>query len=87
MRGERERENLRERTKAGVAGHKRRETGRLFCAINWRKVDEFRAKSLLWSAISRVMGIPYNTRLVAKKRCGGDTQDALENGWLKARGR
>ena len=80
MRGERERENLRERTKAGVAGHKRRETGRPFCAINWRWVDEFRAKGLLWSAISRVMGIPYNTLLAAKKPRGGDSHEALETG-------
>jgi hypothetical protein len=36
--------------------------------INWRKVDEYRVKGLSWSAVSRVMDIPYNTLLAAKAR-------------------
>ncbi|HXY87298.1 MAG TPA: hypothetical protein VEG44_02560 [Candidatus Acidoferrales bacterium] len=37
----------------------------LFREINWRKVDEYQAKELLWSAVSRVMDIPYNRLLAA----------------------
>jgi len=57
--GEQERENLSERTKAGVARvrMKGKYIGRPFREINWRKVGEYRAKRLSWSAvsISRVM--------------------------------
>ncbi|MGB8310368.1 MAG: hypothetical protein WCE81_00675 [Halobacteriota archaeon] len=42
--------------------------GRPFQEINWRKVDEYRAKGLSWSAVSRVMDIPLNTLLAAKAR-------------------
>jgi len=42
--------------------------GQPFREINWRKVDEYRAKGLSRSAVSRVMGIPYNTLLAAKAR-------------------
>ena len=54
---ERERENLSERTKAGVARarNERKHIGRPFREINWRKVDEYRANGLSWSAVSRVM--------------------------------
>jgi DNA invertase Pin-like site-specific DNA recombinase len=67
---ERERENLSERTKAGVARARSegKHIGRPFRDINWRKVDEYRKKGLSWSAVSRVMGIPYNTLLAAKAR-------------------
>lgn len=67
---ERERENLIDRTKAGVerARSEGKHIGRPFRKIDWRKVDEFRAKDLSWSAISRVMDIPYNTLLAASKR-------------------
>jgi len=40
----------------------------LFREINWRKVDEYRAKGLSWSAVSRVMDIPYNALFAAKAR-------------------
>lgn len=40
--------------------------------INWRKVDEYQAKGLSWSAVSRVMDIPYNTLLAAKARRAGE---------------
>ena len=56
----RERENLSERTRAGVARARNegKHVGRPFREINWRKVDEYRDKGLSWSAISRVMDIP-----------------------------
>ncbi|MGB8310529.1 MAG: recombinase family protein [Halobacteriota archaeon] len=67
---ERERENLSERTKAGVARARDegKHIGRPFRDINWRKVDEYRAKGVSWSAISRVMDTPYNTLRAAKAR-------------------
>ncbi|MDD1721472.1 MAG: recombinase family protein [Euryarchaeota archaeon] len=67
---ERERENLSERTKAGVfrARGEGKHIGRPFKEINWRKVDDYRQKGLSWSAISRVMDIPYNTLIRAKAR-------------------
>ncbi len=67
---ERERENLSERTKAGVARARNegKRIGRLYRKINWRKVDKYRAKGVSWSAVSRVMDIPYNTLLAAKAR-------------------
>ncbi len=70
---ERERENLSERTKAGVARARSegKHIGRPFREINWRKVDEYRGKGLSWSGISRVMDIPYNTLLAAKGRREG----------------
>jgi len=65
-----ERENLSEPTKAGLAQARDegKHIGRPFREINWRKVDEYRAKGLSWSAVSRVMDIPYNTLLVGKAR-------------------
>jgi len=67
---ERERENLSERTKAGVARARGegKHIGHPFRDINWRKVEEYREKGLSWSAISRVMDIPYNTLMRTKKR-------------------
>jgi putative DNA-invertase from lambdoid prophage Rac len=67
---ERERENLSERMKAGVARARKegKHIGRPFREINWRKVDEYRAKGVSWSAVSRVTDIPYNTLLAAKAR-------------------
>jgi DNA invertase Pin-like site-specific DNA recombinase len=67
---ERERENLSGRTKAGVtrARDEGKHIGRPFRKIDWRKVDEYRAKGLSWSAISRVMNILYNALLAAKAR-------------------
>jgi len=54
---ERERGNLSEQTKAGVARARNegKYIGRPFQKINWRKVDEYREIGLLWAAISRVM--------------------------------
>ena len=70
---ERERENLNERTKAGVARARNegKHIGRPFREINWKRVDEYREKGLSWSAISRVMDIPYNTLLAAKAQRNG----------------
>lgn len=67
---ERERGNLSERTKAGVARARGegKHIGRPFRDINWRKVDEYREKGLSWSAISRVMDIPYSTLIKATLR-------------------
>jgi len=67
---ERERENLSERTKAGVARAREegKHIGHPFREINWRKVEEYRKRGLSWSAISRVMDIPYNTLMRAKGR-------------------
>ena len=52
MVAERELENMSERTKAGVA--RARIEGKLigqpFREINWREVDEYRARELSWSA-------------------------------------
>jgi DNA invertase Pin-like site-specific DNA recombinase len=46
--------NLSEQTKAGVARARNegKHIGRPFQEINWRKVDEYRARGLSWSAIS-----------------------------------
>jgi DNA invertase Pin-like site-specific DNA recombinase len=67
---ERERENLSERTKAGVSRARKEEKhiGRPFREINWKRVEEYRERGLSWSAVSRVMDIPYNTLLAAKAR-------------------
>ena len=67
---ERERENLSERTKAGVARARGegKHLGRPFREINWRKVDEYWIKGLSWSAVSQVMNIPYDTLRAAKGR-------------------
>jgi len=67
---ERERENLSERTKAGVARARSegKHLGRPFRDINWRRVDELRDEGLSYSAISRVMDIPYSTLVKAKDR-------------------
>ncbi len=67
---EREHENLSERTKAGVARARNegKHIGRPFREISWKRVNECRAKGLSWSAVSRVMDIPYNTLLAAKAR-------------------
>ncbi len=67
---ERERENLSERTKAGVsrARSEGKHVGRPFREINWRKVEELRAEGLSWSAMSRLMDIHYNTLMRAKGR-------------------
>ncbi len=76
---ERERENLRERTKAGVARARSegKHVGRPFREINWRKVEELREKGLSYSSISRVMDIPYSTLVKAKARrgAGPETDD------------
>ncbi len=70
---ERERENLSERTKAGVsrARGEGKHIGRPFREINWRKVEELREKGLSWSAIARVMDVPYPTLVRAKARLSG----------------
>jgi len=39
--------------------------------INWRKVNEYLAREVSWTAVSRVMDIPYNTLLAAKTRREG----------------
>jgi hypothetical protein len=56
--------------KAGVARARieGKHIGRPFREINWRKVNEYRAKGLSRSAVSRVMDIPYNMLLAAKAR-------------------
>ncbi len=76
---EREHENLRERTKAGVARARGegKHVGRPFREINWRKVEELRAKGLSYSSISRVMDIPYSTLVKAKgrRRAERNTED------------
>ena len=66
----RERENLSERTKTGVARARGegKHIGHPFREINCRKVEEYREKGLCRSAISRVMDVPYNTLMRAKKQ-------------------
>ena len=66
---ERERENLSELTKAGVARARGegKHIGRPFREIKWRKVDEYRAKGLSWSAVSRVMEWAFPTTRCCSK--------------------
>ncbi len=60
---QRERENLIERTKAGIARAKSegKHCGRPFREINWKKYEEYRNLKLSISAISRLMDVPYST--------------------------
>jgi len=58
--------------------------GRPFQEINWRKVDEYRAKGLSWSAVSRVMDIPLNTLLAAKARREGKRDKKDFEAWASA---
>ena len=60
---ERERENLIERTKAGIdrARSEGKHIGRPLKKIDWKEYKKWRAKGLSKSAIGRIMDIPYPT--------------------------
>lgn len=66
---ERERDNLIERTRAGLqlARSKGVKLGRPELVIPWKDVKEARERGLSWSSISRLLDIPYGTLLVKKK--------------------
>ena len=66
---ERERDNLRERTKAGLqrAKEEGKHLGRPYRDINIKKVREYREKGISWAAISRIMDIPYSTLMRRKE--------------------
>ena len=65
---EREREMLIERTKNGIERAKKegKKLGRPSKEIDWKKVNEYRNKGISYSAISRILDIPYPT-LIRKK--------------------
>jgi len=65
---EREREMLIERTKNGIerAKNEGKKLGRPSKEIDWKKVNEYRNKGISYSAISRILDIPYPT-LIRKK--------------------
>ena len=65
---ERERELLIERTKNGIERAKKegKKLGRPAREIDWKKVNDFRNKGISYSAISRILDIPYPT-LIRKK--------------------
>ena len=65
---ERERELLKERTKNGIerARKEGKKLGRPSREIDWKKVNEYRSKGISYSAISRILDIPYPT-LIRKK--------------------
>ena len=65
---EREREMLIERTKNGIERAKKegKKLGRPSKEIDWKKVNEYRNKGISYSAISRILDIPYST-LIRKK--------------------
>ena len=65
---ERERELLIERTRNGVERAKKegKKLGRPSKQIDWKKVKEYRDKGISYSAISRILDVPYST-LIRKK--------------------
>jgi len=65
---ERERELLIERTRNGIerARKEGKKLGRPAREIDWKKVNEYRSKGISYSAISRILDIPYPT-LIRKK--------------------
>ena len=66
---ERERELLKERTRNGIerARKEGKKLGRPAREIDWKKVNEYRNKGISYSAISRILDVPYST-LIRKKR-------------------
>ena len=66
---EREREMLIERTKNGLERAKKegKKLGRPAKEINWREVEKYREKGVSYSAISRILDIPYPTLIRNKK--------------------
>jgi len=71
---EREREMLIERTRNGIerARKEGKKLGRPAREIDWKKVNEYRNKGISYSAISRILDIPYPT-LIRKK--GGNKKE------------
>jgi len=65
---ERERELLIERTRNGIERAKKegKKLGRPSKQIDWKKVKEYRDKGISYSAISRILDVPYST-LIRKK--------------------
>ena len=66
---EREREMLIERTKNGLERAKKegKKLGRPAKEINWKEVEKYREKGVSYSAISRILDIPYPTLIRNKK--------------------
>jgi DNA invertase Pin-like site-specific DNA recombinase len=66
---EREREVLIERTKLGQARARAegKKIGRPYRKVDWKKVDEMRAKRISLAGISRLLDIPYETLRRANK--------------------
>jgi DNA invertase Pin-like site-specific DNA recombinase len=66
---EQERKHLIERTKAGLERAKAegKKLGRPQREIDWKKVKQYRDKGLSYSAISRLLDIPYSTLIKRKK--------------------
>jgi len=65
---EREREMLIERTKNGLERAKKegKKLGRPAKEINWKEVEKYREKGISYSAISRILDVPYPT-LIRRK--------------------
>jgi len=73
---EQERKNLIARTIAGQARAREqgKHIGRPKRDINWKKVDEYLAKDISLSAVSRLMDIPYTSMLRGYKERGEVTE-------------
>ncbi len=67
---EREREMLIERTRNGLERAKKegKKLGRPPKEINWKEVDKYREKGVSYSAISRILDIPYPTLIRNKNK-------------------
>jgi len=76
---ERERELLKERTKNGIerARKEGKKLGRPTREIDWKKVNEYRNKGISYSAISRILDVPYST-LIRKKRYLEEENEGIE---------
>ena len=63
------RDRLIERTRIGIerARKEGKKLGRPAREIDWKKVNEYRNKGISYSAISRILDVPYPT-LIRKKR-------------------
>ncbi|MGC8654368.1 MAG: recombinase family protein [Candidatus Kryptoniota bacterium] len=67
---QRERELLIERTKSGLERAKKegKKLGRPVKEINWKEVEKYREKGISYSAISRILDIPYSSLIRRKEK-------------------
>ncbi|MEM4066950.1 MAG: recombinase family protein [Candidatus Micrarchaeaceae archaeon] len=69
---EREREMLIERTRNGLERAKKegKKLGRPAREIDWKEVNKYREKGISYSAISRILDVPYSTLI--RRKLGSD---------------